>query len=89
MTCLRGHDAGRDSSGHCKLCRNEYKKAYYAAHKGKRNEQRRRQRVQAARRAEIKAAKEILMGKHRLRLIGVTLLLRGHYARESSTERKK
>lgn len=71
MTCIHGHDAGRDSSGHCKVCRNEYKKAYYRKFKGVRRAQRRRNRVSARRRAEITSAKAVLMSAHRLRAIGV------------------
>ena len=39
-TCIHGHDEGRDSSGHCKVCRNEYKKVYYRKYPKKRNAQR-------------------------------------------------
>lgn len=71
--CVHGHDAGRDASGHCKVCRNEWKKAYYCRRKDKRNAQRRRNRVSQHRRAEIAAAKAILMSAHRLRVIGVVV----------------
>ena len=69
--CIHGHNAGRDASGHCVVCRNEYKKAYYKCRKDKRNAQRRRARANAARRAEIAAAKAVLLSAHRLRAIGV------------------
>lgn len=69
--CLHGHDAGRDASGHCTVCRNEYKKAYYKRFPGKRNAQRQRTRARIRRRAEIAAVKAILLSAHRLRVIGV------------------
>lgn len=69
--CIHGHDADRDASGHCKVCRNEYKKAYYKRKPRKRAAQRRRWRAAIHRRAEIAAAKAILMSAHRLRVIGV------------------
>lgn len=69
--CIHGHDAGRDASGHCVVCRNEYKKAYYKRFPGTRRAQRRRTRARNARRAEIAAAKAILLSAHRLRVIGV------------------
>lgn len=69
--CIHGHDAGRDASGHCVTCRNQYKKTYYQRFPGARRDQRRRNRARNARRAEIVAAKAILMSAHRLRAIGV------------------
>ena len=58
--CIHGHDAGRDTSGHCVTCRIEYKKKH-----------RKRLRADVERPAEIAAAKAILMSAHRLRAIGV------------------
>lgn len=69
--CCWGHLAGRDASGHCKTCRNEYKKDYYRRNKDKRNQQRRSQRQRQRRRAEIQAVKAVLIAQHRLRAIGV------------------
>lgn len=53
-SCIHGHDLttiGRDSSGHCKACRNEWKKAYYRRKPHKRNQQRRFNRYRQAARA--------------------------------------
>lgn len=70
--CIHGHDAGRDASGHCKVCRNEYKKAYYNKKwPGTRRAQRRASRARNARRAEIEAVLDVLWSAHRLRQIGV------------------
>lgn len=71
--CYLGHPPGRDASGHCKVCRNEWKKEYYRRRKSKRNQQRRRWRARSARRAEIQGAKESLLSAHRLRAIGVNV----------------
>lgn len=69
--CIHGHDAGRDASGHCTVCRNEYKKAYYRRFPGARRVQRRAQRARAKRLVEIAAVKAVLLSAHRLRAIGV------------------
>jgi hypothetical protein len=70
--CIHGHEVDRDASGHCKTCRNEYKKRYYRNRPEIRNEQRRKNRERVRRRAEIAAVKAILMAAHRLRAIGVS-----------------